>query len=108
MILVKGPGMARSLSAGYAGVQNIPTSPLKKNQSYSFSLSLHVSTGVERTLNSVVSAFMNLYNLHNYFKFDVCLYFRRRRVASSRPHAPPEELASPRSGDPSVYYLSTH
>ena len=39
--------------------------------------------------------------LHNYFKFDVRLYFRR--VASaSRPPAPPEGLASPRSGDPSL------
>ena len=27
-------------------------------------------------------------------------------ASASRPHAPPEELASPRSGDPSYFYLS--
>ena len=62
-----------------------------------------------------------LLNLHNYFNLHVHLYFRRRRRwrrrgRRRRPHleiflgswqtnisfAPPEGLASPRSGDPSM------
>ena len=48
-------------------------------------------------------------NLHNYFNLHVHLYFRqrrwrRRRHVTSRNFAPPEGLASPRGGDPTLYW----